>query len=318
MFINLIVAIYLQENVFSRIKIKVLSIAYNGSENVIEGISLLWLWAILVSAIIAIFRIMEDTATPDAKRKVADWINSFAAKSISQTVVESPRWFIEAFDMIFGDRHLTWRCFWRSCVASIMAVFVMTIVSVVLNPSSWQEFLSYIGASGVIFFILLAALIFNLVPDYISLLETRWILRRAAHAGFKKIIMLLVLDAIVTGGIFFCYGIGILTLKFWVTGVPVEVFEFFAFLVAFIIGWTVAPLGTGSIFFYSTYFTSVWFYLFVASSVATKLLYSLGRAGNRVLALLKVEEKPFQSMGLVAVGFPTLAFAISTVIGAIG
>jgi len=36
------------------------------------------------------------------------------------------------------------------------------------------------------------------------------------------------------------------------------------------------------------------------------------------MALLKVEEKPFQSMGLIVVGFLTLAFAISAIIGAIG
>ena len=67
------------------------------------------------------------------------------------------------------------------------------------------------------------------------------------------------------------------------------------------------PFG---IFFYSTYFTSVWLYLFIAASIATKLLYSLGRTGNRVMASLKIEEKPFQSMGLVVVGLLTLVFAI--------
>lgn len=289
----------------------------------IEGISLLWLWAILVSAIIAIFRIMEDTATPDAKRKVADWIKSMAAKSVSQTVVESPRWFIEAFDRIFGVRHRTRRCFDRSCVASILAVFIMIIVWAVLNPTAWQQFLSSNECEFVILFILLIALSFNVVPDYLSLLETRWILRRVAQAGIKELIVLLVLDVIITGGIFVC-GWGILTLIIcMVNGESVGVFvdvmlEFLNICIQ------LQPLRDPpdfppiGIFFYSTYFTSVWFYVFVASSIAAKLLYSLGRVGNRVMALLKVEEKPFQSMGLIVVGFLTLAFAISAIIGAIG
>jgi len=282
----------------------------------IEGISLLWLWAILVSAIIAIFRIMEDTTTPDAKRKVADWIKSIATKSVSQTVVESPRWFVEAFDRIFGDRHLTLRCFSRSCVASILAVSVMAIVSVVLNPSSWHLYFSLKGIRG-IFIILLCASILNLVLDYISLLETRLILRRVAHAGTKKLIVFLVLDVIITGGIFF-YGVGwILSMLWRVTGDPES--NFFGFLLVFVTGWIFDdPLYIGSIFFYSTYFTSVWFYLFVASSIATKFLYSLGRVGNWVMVWLDVEEKPFQSMGIIVVGLLTLAFAIYAIMGAVG
>jgi len=62
-----------------------------------------------------------------------------------------------------------------------------------------------------IFKILFLALMLNLVPDYMCLLETRWILRRVAQAGIKGLIVLLVLDVIITGGIFAC-GIGIVRL----------------------------------------------------------------------------------------------------------
>ena len=257
---------------------------------------------------------MEETATPDAKRSAADWIKSIAAKSTSQTVVESPRWFIEAFDRIFGDRHLTWRCFQRSCVASMMAVFVMTVVWVVLNPSSCQQFSLYKG-TDTFRMIFILALVFNLVPDYISLLETRWILRKVAHTGMKEMIVLLVLDVILTGVIFFS-GVGIIFLKYCVdTGDCVGVCTLLEFLNAFIL-FRGSEIQFG-IFFYSTYFTSVWLYLFIAASIATKFLYSLGRTGNQVLALLKVEDKTFDSMGLLLIGFFTLAFAIYAIIGAI-
>ena len=199
----------------------------------------------------------------------------------------------------------------------------MTIVWAVLDPTSWQLFLSDEGASIAIFGILFLALFLNLVPDYISLVETRWILHRAAQAGVKKIFALLVLDVIVTAGIFVC-GLGIIFLIEYVdSGYWPKVDEFLELLSTCI---QFQPSGNRSmcgdlsvgVFFYSTYFTSVWLYLFITSSIATKLLYSLGRVGNRVLALLKVEEKPFQSMGLIAVGLLTLAFAISAIMDAIG
>ena len=284
-------------------------------EHMTVGINSLVILGALILVIKGIFELMENTANPDAKRSATDRIKSIAAKSISQTIVESPQWFIEAFDRIFWGRHLTWRCFLRSCGASMISVVVMTIVWVFLDPISWQQFLSYNG-EGVIGMILVFAFVLNLVPDYISLLETRWVLRIVAHTDIKELIVLLVLDVLITGGIFFC-GVVVVVLIYgvssgdWITlaELPEVLSRFILFQRA-----DVVPFG---IFFYSTYFTSVWLYLFIAASIATKLLYSLGRTGNQVLALLKVEEKPFNSMGLLLIGFLTLAFTIYAIIGAI-
>ena len=277
--------------------------------------SIVIIWGTLIGGIWLLFYAMEETATPDAKRSAVDWIKSIAAKSTSQTIVESPQWFIEAFDRIFGDRHLTWRCFQRSCVASMMAVSVMTIVWTVLDIDLWQSHLLLNQGSPIIV-MLFAALVFNLVPDYISLLETRWILRRVSHAGLKKLIAIVVLDVIITGGIFVC-GVGIIVILISsIDGHPMGVSEIAEFFSDWVLLKSYLDMPFG-IFFYSTYFTSVWLYLFIAASIATKLLYSLGHTGNQVLALLKVEEKPFNSMGLLLIGLLTLAFAIYTIIGAI-
>ena len=282
--------------------------------------SIVILWGALILAIKGIFELIENTANPDAKRIATNRIKSIAAKSISQTIVESPQWFIERFDGIFGDRHLTWRCFWRSCVASMMAVFVMTVVWAVLNPISWQQFLLHKGVDAFRMIFILAFFL-NLVPDYISLLETRWIFRKVAHAGMKELIVLLVLDVIITGGIFVCGIVIIVILISYINRDPMGVVELVdmlpEILSELILFRTVDDSPAFGIFFYSTYFTSVCLYLFIVSSIVTKLLYSLGRTGNQVLALLKIEEKPFNSMGLLLIGLLTLAFAIYAIIGAI-
>jgi len=284
------------------------------------GISSLVILGTLILVIKGIFELMENTANTSAKISVADWIKSIAAKSISQTIVESPRWFIEVFDRIFGDRHLTWRCFWRSCVASLMAVSVMTVTWAVLDPISCQQFLLHKGIDAFSTIFILAFFL-NLVPDYISLLETRWIFRKVAHAGMKELIVLLVLDVIITGGIFVCGITIILILISYINRDPAGVAELVdgvpEILSELILFRTVDDSLSFGIFFYSTYFTSFWLYLFIAASIATKLLYSLGHTGNQVLALLKVEEKPFNSMGILLIGLLTLAFAIYTIIGAI-
>ena len=199
-------------------------------------------------------------------------------------------------------------------MVSMMAVSVMTIVWTVLDIDSWQSHL--LLNQGSIIVILFAALVFNLVPDYISLLETRWILRRVSHAGLKKLIAIVVLDVIITGGIFVC-GVGIIVILISsIDGHPMGVSEIAEFFSDWVLLKSYLDMPFG-IFFYSTYFTSVWLYLFIAASISTKLLYSLGRTGNRVMALLKIEEKPFQSMGLVVVGLLTLVFAIYAIMGII-
>jgi hypothetical protein len=201
-----------------------------------------------------------------------------------------------------------------------MAVLVITIMWVVLDPTSCKRFFSSEGVSG-ISFILVVALMLNLVPDYLSLLETRLILRRVAHAGAKNLIVVMILDVIITGGIFVCWVVAIILIYNLVIGEPVglevdELLEFLSELILF--RFYEDPPITPGIFFYSTYFTSVWLHLFIVSSVATKFLYSLGRIGNWVMALLDIEGKPFQSMGLIAMGLLTIAFAIYAIMGVVG
>ena len=69
-------------------------------------IPLLVAWASVIGGVWLLFHAMEETTGSVAKEKVADWLNSIATKSLSRTIVESPQWFIEAFDRIFGNRHL--------------------------------------------------------------------------------------------------------------------------------------------------------------------------------------------------------------------
>lgn len=223
-------------------------------------ISLLIAWATLIGGIWVLFHAMEVTASPVAKRMAANWLKSMGAKSILQTIVESPRWFIEAFDRIFGKRHLTFRCFSRSCVASIMAVFVLTIMWAVLDPTSCEGYLSRFPTIEAISGIFILALILNIFPDYISLLETRWILHLAAEADIKRLIALLLIDVIITGGIF-AFGAAIFFLLS-----PLGTDEYLQFMSTGIQFMPINPGGlVPGIFFYSTYFTSVWLYMFIAS-----------------------------------------------------
>ena len=82
------------------------------------------------------------------------------------------RQFCLIFDRFFGARHLTIDCFLRSCLASLVSVTALyllfgPILGLLIEPAEektafWKVLL--IGAA------------LNVLPDYLSLLETRWLL----------------------------------------------------------------------------------------------------------------------------------------------
>jgi hypothetical protein len=55
-----------------------------------------------------------------------------------------------------------------------------------------------------------------------------------------------------------------------------------------------------TIFFYSTFFTSVWLWLYVASALLAKLIHRLRLASTRLLPLMDIEAKPLTVVGRVA------------------
>lgn len=274
-------------------------------------------WIALSGGITLLFERVGNTASQEGKKRAADWLKSLAKKSTSKTIVESPQWFIEAFDSIFGEKHLTLRCFLISCVISISTVILITILYVTLFPTSFLNELEVESIKYGIAVVLIGALFFNLFPDYFSLLETRWILHHVKHSNFKKLCGFLILDAIITGLVFLCAILIVVIVASIASGDPIpinfgklepfvlEIYELFS---------TMIRLETAlCIFFYSTYFTSIWLYLFIASSISIKFVYSMGSFGNWLMGFLDVDNKPFRTMGITITAYVTLSFAIISI-----
>lgn len=97
-----------------------------------------------------------------------------------------PNFFVQLFDRIFSKKpkpggeslpewrkHLSWHCFWRSSVASGLGILLLLLIAVTSDISVLPE-----NDWGVVFgWAFLISVFLNLLPDYISLLETRYLLR---------------------------------------------------------------------------------------------------------------------------------------------
>ena len=265
-------------------------------------------WATLISGIWVLFYAMENTTPPESKKTVSEWLKSLIGMSISETLIETPRLFNKAFDRIFGYKHLSIQCFLKSSMASLIVVIVMLISWSFLYPTSLMA--TIIDEPDFIIAFFLLVTILNFIPDYVSLFQTRLILNYIEHAGIKWLSVLIVLDLIITGLIF---ALGLGTFAILTENVDIY-FSLLSDMIQFRSIGNRPPIG---ILFYSTFFTSVWLYLFLAASISVKFLHSMGRIGNWIMTIIEVEKKPFQSMGLIIILLTTLAFIIYIVIQAI-
>jgi len=56
----------------------------------------------------------DDLINDDAKRQLEGWILNLKAPGKMQNW---PTLFAHWFDRVFGEKHLSWKCFFRSCLA---------------------------------------------------------------------------------------------------------------------------------------------------------------------------------------------------------
>ena len=114
-----------------------------------------------------LFAKLEDIASPDAKRDIAAWLKR---AEVPGSLVNWPSQFAALFDRVFGERHLSWRCFFRSSIASLAAVAVMTVIWAALRPmDALNAYFTMIMRDWAVI-IAMTLVAFNLLPDYASLL----------------------------------------------------------------------------------------------------------------------------------------------------
>ena len=175
-------------------------------------------WLGLLGGIWALFERAETVASSQTKESVARWLRSL---DFTQFAIDFPKTFEHIFDSIFGSRHLSFRCFFRSCLGSMVLVVIVTLI---WGAIRFDEFMAFYKASSSVLWLLvifvLVISVLNLIPDYISLLESRYVIRWMSKSqSVAKILFLIVLDIFVT--------ISISTIVFWafvyVSNVPIAV-----------------------------------------------------------------------------------------------
>src|SRR5437879_4993879 len=150
---------------------------------------------VLAGIVWKFFERVEALLTDNTKLEIAVWL--VGREPIGPRVEPWPVVFVSIFDRVFGHKHLTLRCFARSAMASFASIGLTVLVSYFVAPKHWQiiltmartQFLPIVGI----------AVLANIVPDFLSLLETRWVLGNLSKASRKDPFWWLLGDLYVTG-----------------------------------------------------------------------------------------------------------------------
>jgi len=271
------------------------------------------------------FARIDPLISPTAKRQLANWLLHV---DVHAGLNRWPGVFLAIFDRVFGSRHFTLKCFRRSAYFSVASVLILTVVWASIRPDEFQTFLHGDLAFDRFLFPILI-LLMNVIPDYVSLLQTRTLL------GFLKpeyhwftTIGVLVLDWTASTVIFFVIALPSLSAANWVNwyigaasagmdpiaalaeasptgtaaGALVTAYESLLenlfkggiYLRTFDRGASLGP------FFYSTYITSTWVLLHALGCLAARHARHLSRIAGSLRWLFDVENSPVRVVGFFA------------------
>ncbi len=153
--------------------------------------------AVVAVMAVALFRQADNDLHPHLKALARRWLLPVNGK-VSVNTAEA---FSRLFEGVFGKKHFSWKCLSRSALAStvllLSAVWIFDVVEE--NATAYRDLYNNVfrQPSFVLLFYIPLILSFNVVGDYISLLETRLLLRIATlHRA--AIIPVIALDAIFT------------------------------------------------------------------------------------------------------------------------
>jgi hypothetical protein len=245
-------------------------------------------WATTTGGLWFLFDKAEAAAAPPVKSKAADWLMS---RSLGTETGTLPRHFASMFDRLFGAKHLSGKCFQRSALASVVTVMVATAIR-----ASWNDELSAELSRDLLVSSALMggfAFVTNVIPNYLSLLQTRWTMAWAETRGFTIAVLA---DLLLTSLVSLAWIFG---LAFLLDGTPpAEQLD------------DLLGGGLSAVWFFSGFFTSVWLWLYAASVMVSRMLLRVGGGVGFLLRVTDVEHQPFRSLGFVGVIITSVVFAL--------
>ena len=273
------------------------------------------------------FKGVESVLTDDTKLEIAVWL---VGVKVGQKLEPWPDTFAKVFDRVFGAKHLTWKCFWRSCVASYAGVLLVLLVAHFLgihDRSGHSELVGLVESKRMLEDDIVALLFINVIPDYLSLLEGRLLLHRMLLGSGRRVAGLVIVDLLVT------WAIAFLSAKsaFAILTIVATLHNYLGHLqgltdpdvvrgvwedIRLTFDWSFNSFQHIEVrlWFYPTFFTSVWLWLYAGSGFLLKAARRFDIGFDWFNRKFDIEKKPLQSIGLVAGALVALVYWTAVIV----
>jgi len=241
----------------------------------------------------------DELLSDEIKEDIGLWLLCAEPKTAERYARKWPKYISTLFDQIFGEKHLSWKCFRRSCVASLVSFIIFTFIY--FQTSAPLDLVEDNGWLITILTIGFLSTILNFLPDYFSLLETRVIIYRLRNSKLVIhqlfwLLVDLILTMIIIAFVFNIFALAIILL----TDIDrPTVFELTIGL------YELALFGYGGssnffgIYIWTTFVTSVWVWLYFLAQLVTRLLEPIRPSIKFLQYALPIEKYPLRSVGAV-------------------
>lgn len=281
----------------------------------------------IVAFVVGLFLFGDRLLARDRRRELGGWlIDELPADA---RVDALPKGFIDWFDQLFrtrevrlGGLRLHLPRFWRSALASFLAL-VAAFVVWLANKGGFSEPPSS-GTNVTLLLVLYggATVVTNIIPDYLSLVESRFVLGRMSRTrSLLGKLAWLAVDALATCTIVFAFlwGSGWLLLglvpdeaAYAVGCIDRETLDFGRMLDITVAGLTFStPPGTlnydvSGIYMFSSFFTSFWVWLYLGSSLLVRVAQLVPGLREFLRRACRVHDYPLRVLAVVS-GFVALS-----------
>ena len=230
-------------------------------------------------------------------------------KKFGPKVQPWPDTFAKLFDRVFGTKHLSMKCFFRSCIASVLTTTVSVLFSWFLYEQSKVDSLSLHFRDG---------FMANILPDYVSLLKARVLIgwMRSMRHG-SALLGVIVMDFALTLG--WALFTALVLIHVLYGGTPdIAGALNVAFNHSFDMLFVMRRIGMWYVI-YPMFFTSIWLWLYAGSGFILKAARRFDVGFDWFNRHFDIEKKPLQSIGLVAGALVAIVYwtvvVVSRVVG---
>ncbi|KIG18274.1 hypothetical protein DB30_01383 [Enhygromyxa salina] len=275
----------------------------------------------VVGFVVALFFFGDRLLAGDRKRELGGWlIDELPAEA---RVDALPKAFIEWFDQLFRTRsvrvfgaQIQLPSFWRSALASFLALCAASVVWIANKGGFSQPPTSTTNLSLLLLLYGGATVVTNIIPDYLSLVESRFVLGKMSQTrSLLGKLAWLAVDVVATAAIVFCFlwGSAYLLLPlvpedslYAVGCLTRDSFDLDRMIDIAIAGLTFStPPGTinydvSGIYIFSSFFTSFWVWLYLGSSLLVRLAQLIPGLRGFLRRACRVQDYPLRVLAVVS------------------